>query len=198
MPTYASACSGTARYSSACSCAGVTGVTSTAPTPTVTVTETECNLYGTKCNGICRDLFYDINNCGTCGNVVGNQPTCPLHETREQDLLTLSTTSALLAVNVSANASSPKTLSAEIPTPTLAPVPSNPASQRASFASAPQTLEAASVAAVSAEFSRDSIAFGIPNAREARMQSARPILSVGLTLRALDLYVWIGKSGVRI
>ncbi|MCJ1408961.1 hypothetical protein MMC19_003038 [Ptychographa xylographoides] len=38
VPTYASACSGTARYSSACSCAGITKSTSTAPTPVTTVT----------------------------------------------------------------------------------------------------------------------------------------------------------------
>ena len=33
VPIYASACSGTARYSSACSCAGVTMSTTYAPTP---------------------------------------------------------------------------------------------------------------------------------------------------------------------
>ncbi|MCJ1242837.1 hypothetical protein MMC30_000032 [Trapelia coarctata] len=37
VPTYASACSGTSKYSSACSCWGITKTTSTAPTPTVTV-----------------------------------------------------------------------------------------------------------------------------------------------------------------
>ncbi|MCJ1462587.1 hypothetical protein MMC07_001189 [Pseudocyphellaria aurata] len=40
VPSYASACSGTARYSSACSCAGVTRATTFAPTPTTTVTAT--------------------------------------------------------------------------------------------------------------------------------------------------------------
>jgi hypothetical protein len=40
VPAYASACSGTARYSSACSCFKVTGVTTTAPTPTKTITVT--------------------------------------------------------------------------------------------------------------------------------------------------------------
>ncbi|MCJ1287361.1 hypothetical protein MMC26_006710 [Xylographa opegraphella] len=40
VPTYASACSGTVRYSSACSCFGVTHSTSTAPTPSTTVTVT--------------------------------------------------------------------------------------------------------------------------------------------------------------
>ena len=96
VPAYASPCSGTARYSSACSCAGVTPVTITAPTPTVTATVIECNLYGTKCNGICRDLFYDKNNCGTCGNVVGHQPSLPILSspttTNYPHLLTPSTT----------------------------------------------------------------------------------------------------------
>ncbi|MCJ1320227.1 hypothetical protein MMC15_005565 [Xylographa vitiligo] len=40
IPTYASACSGSVRYSSACSCIGVTATTSTAATPTTTVTVT--------------------------------------------------------------------------------------------------------------------------------------------------------------
>jgi len=38
VPTYASACSGSARYSSACSCAGVTRITVTASTPLTTTT----------------------------------------------------------------------------------------------------------------------------------------------------------------
>ncbi|KAK7932579.1 hypothetical protein PG985_003291 [Apiospora marii] len=40
VPTYASACSGAVRYSSACSCWGVSAVFTTAPTPVVTVTVT--------------------------------------------------------------------------------------------------------------------------------------------------------------
>jgi hypothetical protein len=40
IPTYASACSPAAEYISACSCFGVTGSVTTAPTPTVTVTTT--------------------------------------------------------------------------------------------------------------------------------------------------------------
>ncbi|KAH8777975.1 hypothetical protein BGZ57DRAFT_854011 [Hyaloscypha finlandica] len=40
VPTYAKYCSSASAYYSACSCAGVTGVTTFAPTPTVTVTET--------------------------------------------------------------------------------------------------------------------------------------------------------------
>ncbi|MCJ1354101.1 MAG: hypothetical protein MMC33_004088 [Icmadophila ericetorum] len=40
IPTYASACSGSVRYSSACSCIGVTASTTTAPSPSTTVTVT--------------------------------------------------------------------------------------------------------------------------------------------------------------
>ncbi|KAF9874569.1 hypothetical protein CkaCkLH20_08132 [Colletotrichum karsti] len=40
IPAYASSCDDTAEYSSACSCWGITAVTSTAPRPTVTVTTT--------------------------------------------------------------------------------------------------------------------------------------------------------------
>ena len=40
VPSYASACSGTARYSSACACFGVSKTTITAPVPTSTVTVT--------------------------------------------------------------------------------------------------------------------------------------------------------------
>ena len=40
IPTYASACSGSVRYSSACSCIGVTKSTTTAPTPITTTTVT--------------------------------------------------------------------------------------------------------------------------------------------------------------
>lgn len=40
VPTYASACSGAVRYSSACACWGVSAVLTTAPTPVVTVTVT--------------------------------------------------------------------------------------------------------------------------------------------------------------
>ncbi|KAK8121285.1 hypothetical protein PG999_005405 [Apiospora kogelbergensis] len=40
VPTYAAACSGAVRYSSACSCWGVSAAFTTAPTPVVTVTVT--------------------------------------------------------------------------------------------------------------------------------------------------------------
>jgi hypothetical protein len=39
IPAYASPCSGSVRYSSACSCIGVTATTTTAPTPTYYVTQ---------------------------------------------------------------------------------------------------------------------------------------------------------------
>lgn len=78
VPTYASACSGTVRYSSACSCWGITAKTTTAPTPlttttktvTATITVTACPTGETKCGSTCQDLLNDPKNCGTCGNVV--------------------------------------------------------------------------------------------------------------------------------
>lgn len=45
VPTYASACSGTVRYSSACSCAGVTASTTTLSQTTVTATATATATY---------------------------------------------------------------------------------------------------------------------------------------------------------
>ncbi|KAF3942266.1 hypothetical protein ABW19_dt0203450 [Dactylella cylindrospora] len=46
IPTYASACSGTVRYSSACSCVGVSTITTiTAPAPTTIVTVSETEIY---------------------------------------------------------------------------------------------------------------------------------------------------------
>ncbi|CAK7230375.1 hypothetical protein SCUCBS95973_007551 [Sporothrix curviconia] len=40
LPSYATACSSAAAYASACSCWGLTGTVSTAPTPTITITST--------------------------------------------------------------------------------------------------------------------------------------------------------------
>jgi len=72
VPTYASACSGTARYSSACSCWGITAYTTTLPTPTVYATVTvspTCPAGTLSCNGgACQDILSDPDNCGTCGN----------------------------------------------------------------------------------------------------------------------------------
>lgn len=44
VPAYASFCSGTVRYSSACSCAGITAATTTVPQQTVTTTSTSTVL----------------------------------------------------------------------------------------------------------------------------------------------------------
>ena len=41
IPEYASICSSSAAYASACTCFGITGTITTAPTPTVTVTTTD-------------------------------------------------------------------------------------------------------------------------------------------------------------
>lgn len=49
VPAYASGCDSAARYSSACSCWGITATTSTAPQPTSTVTVTVTADY-------CEDL----------------------------------------------------------------------------------------------------------------------------------------------
>ncbi|KAK6342052.1 hypothetical protein TWF730_001534 [Orbilia blumenaviensis] len=99
VPAYASPCSGTVRYSSACSCWGVAHETIEAPTPTVIVTSTEsatATVTGTVteyktstvvlpttavvvsscptpfysvCSGQCKHTRSDPNNCGACGNV---------------------------------------------------------------------------------------------------------------------------------
>jgi len=62
IPTYASACSGSVRYSSACSCIGVTHVT--------TLIYPSCAAGTLSCNGgPCQDVLSDPNNCGKCGNV---------------------------------------------------------------------------------------------------------------------------------
>ncbi|KAJ9667101.1 hypothetical protein H2201_002620 [Coniosporium apollinis] len=63
VPTYATACSGAARYSSACSCFGVTASTSTVtvtPPPACPTDQTECSP------GACADLLTDPDNCGAC------------------------------------------------------------------------------------------------------------------------------------
>ncbi|KIN07009.1 hypothetical protein OIDMADRAFT_46918 [Oidiodendron maius Zn] len=65
IPTYASACSGSVRYSSACSCVGASNVVITTPAPTPT-----CAAGTLSCNGgPCQDVLSDPNNCGVCGNV---------------------------------------------------------------------------------------------------------------------------------
>ncbi|KAH7403689.1 hypothetical protein BKA64DRAFT_669687 [Cadophora sp. MPI-SDFR-AT-0126] len=78
VPAYASACSGKARYSSACSCWGITagtktissGVTTVTVSTTVTVPAkgscTEAPKTD-KCGNQCVDLTSDPKNCGACG-----------------------------------------------------------------------------------------------------------------------------------
>ncbi|EPE25686.1 hypothetical protein GLAREA_01598 [Glarea lozoyensis ATCC 20868] len=79
VPVYASACSGTVRYSSACSCFGVVPSTFTAPTPTVTsivtATATPPTCPGSTCDaGIenCQNnencyCFTGASTSGFCG-----------------------------------------------------------------------------------------------------------------------------------
>ncbi|EGX45535.1 hypothetical protein AOL_s00169g141 [Orbilia oligospora ATCC 24927] len=62
IPAYASPCSDSpAKYSSACSCIGVTPVT-TVIIPTCGPGTLSCN------NGPCQDVLSDPYNCGACGN----------------------------------------------------------------------------------------------------------------------------------
>jgi len=69
VPTYASACSGTVRYASACSCWGITAHTTFAPTPTSTVTAT-VTAVPTACSnpGSCGTFFIISDpSCGDFG-----------------------------------------------------------------------------------------------------------------------------------
>ncbi|KAK6360922.1 hypothetical protein TWF730_007037 [Orbilia blumenaviensis] len=61
IPAYASACDGPVKYSSACSCIGVTPVTTIIP-PTCAPGTLSCN------GGACQDILSDPENCGACGN----------------------------------------------------------------------------------------------------------------------------------
>lgn len=82
VPTYASACSGPSRYSSACSCWGITQMTTTVPTPVTTITKTTtvtssvCPPGATKCGPSCFNLQKSNGNCGACGNVCPKGTTC--------------------------------------------------------------------------------------------------------------------------
>ncbi|PQE21496.1 Phospholipase A2 protein [Rutstroemia sp. NJR-2017a BBW] len=69
LPAYASACSGEARYSSACSCWGIHPTTVCSTTQTLTTTST---LTSTSTLAPCPpspSLLTDPLNCGTCGHV---------------------------------------------------------------------------------------------------------------------------------
>ncbi|KAG4418276.1 hypothetical protein IFR04_008552 [Cadophora malorum] len=82
IPIYASACSSAARYSSACSCWGITARTTTASAPvtrttvTVTATASVCPVGNTKCGTSCLNLQVDPKNCGACGNACAFGTTC--------------------------------------------------------------------------------------------------------------------------
>lgn len=79
IPPYASCGSSSAvrssRYSSACSCGGITQTTVEAPTPVSTV---QCpSASPTVCNGACRgDFSSDKFNCGACGNKCATGLSC--------------------------------------------------------------------------------------------------------------------------
>ncbi|KAK6543853.1 hypothetical protein TWF694_000580 [Orbilia ellipsospora] len=96
VPAYATPCSGTSRYSSACSCWGITRVTIAGANSMVTVTSTStitvnsqptsapggtevypgCSKPSIQCSGSCKNVMTDTKNCGTCGNTCKSDATC--------------------------------------------------------------------------------------------------------------------------
>ncbi|KAL2060732.1 hypothetical protein VTL71DRAFT_9373 [Oculimacula yallundae] len=84
VPAYATFCTGSSAYSSACSCNGITKTTLTVATPTVTEYATATTTYVppacgpglTLCDGTCKDLDNDNDNCGTCGKVCASGFVC--------------------------------------------------------------------------------------------------------------------------
>ena len=64
IPAYASACSGTARYSSACSCIGVTHTTTTAAAPTTTTTTFSETTTVTECANPFPTFVLQLENSG--------------------------------------------------------------------------------------------------------------------------------------
>jgi hypothetical protein len=72
IPPYASACSGSARYSSACECVGVTPVTTTVPTPTAfTVSHTSTVAAAPTLNAV---QFYNGFVCDPTDNILTDTP----------------------------------------------------------------------------------------------------------------------------
>ncbi|KAF8856003.1 hypothetical protein BDZ45DRAFT_804502 [Acephala macrosclerotiorum] len=93
IPTYATYCSASARYASACSCLGITKTTTTLATPTVTSTTSatttvaplpfacspadSASACGGACDGTC---FPDVNGAGFCkqSRPCSGLPACTL------------------------------------------------------------------------------------------------------------------------
>ncbi|KAK6358364.1 hypothetical protein TWF730_007705 [Orbilia blumenaviensis] len=82
VPEYASHCSGSVRYSSACSCWGIRAGSASPSTETEVVTKTTtsvvqitavvkkmsivCSKTQEKCGETCKNVFTDTKNCGAC------------------------------------------------------------------------------------------------------------------------------------
>lgn len=71
VPTYASACSGTVRYSSACSCFGITKTTTTVATSTTTATVTATIVPGPR--PVCGSVIQGEGPCACTYSVACNQ-----------------------------------------------------------------------------------------------------------------------------
>ncbi|KAF3915427.1 hypothetical protein AA313_de0209545 [Arthrobotrys entomopaga] len=101
VPAYATPCSGSSRYSSACSCWGITRTTIMGVNSVVTVTSTStvtvetkppnpttttdpgnpgsdpgCSKPSIQCSGSCKNVMTDTKNCGTCGNACKTDASC--------------------------------------------------------------------------------------------------------------------------
>jgi hypothetical protein len=72
IPSYASACSGSVRYSSACECVSVSAVTTTVPTPTAfTVSHTSVVAAAPTLNAV---QFYNGFVCDPTNNILTDRP----------------------------------------------------------------------------------------------------------------------------
>lgn len=74
VPTYASACSGTSRYASACSCFGITKTTSTLTASTTTTTSTVTSTVVPGPRPVCGSVIQGTGPCActysvTCGQM---------------------------------------------------------------------------------------------------------------------------------